>query len=166
MTPPPFADNSCLQLSRQLDPATRCSVKWRSLRGESNGVDERQEYVAVLRGLQDAADELQRAMEVFSEATADVARQVEAGGRVGDALQQQHWPSVRRRVELAWVSFQEALYTARCFSIGIMVDDEGMTISEIARSRKLSRQLISRLYGEWHSRVKERMKTEDPTTHV
>lgn len=136
-------------------------------RGVEKRVDERQEYVAVLRGLQNAADELQTAMQIFSAATADVVREIEAGARVGDALHQRHWPTVRRRVELAWVAFQEALHTARCFSIGIMVDDEGMTISEIARSRDLSRQLISRLYGEWHSRVKARMgKTQGPTTPI
>ncbi len=112
---------------------------------------ERDEFVRSLERLDRALKGVEEAIPGFREATKRVGDAVEAGRPVGESLQELHWPTIRRRLEESWTEFQQALYDSRCRSIRIMVDDEGMSLSEIARMRGLSRQLISRLYRDGSS---------------
>jgi DNA-directed RNA polymerase specialized sigma24 family protein len=113
--------------------------------GRRNVVD-RAAYISALRELDACRADLQAVLEVFGDATGAVANEVESGRDVAGAVQELHWVGIRRDMEEAFRRFHQALYDARCRAVAIMVDDEGLSLSEIARRRGLSRQLISRLY--------------------
>jgi hypothetical protein len=64
-----------------------------------------------------------------------VARLVERGGT-----------SARRSADEAFRAYTEAVTAYRAKVIRALVDEEGLTLSEIARSTGVSRQMVGRLY--------------------
>lgn len=52
----------------------------------------------------------------------------------------------RREVRESWSGLNRALHTYRVMLVKSMVDDEGMSIAEVARVTGNARQVVSRLY--------------------
>ncbi len=108
----------------------------------------RDDYIRSLENLERGRTNLISALDAFGDASRSVCEAVAEGADVANALQELHWVGIRRNLEETWSSFQEALYEVRCVAVGIMIDEEGLSISQIARMRGVSRQLISRLYRD------------------
>lgn len=107
-------------------------------------------YAATLRELETASASLRDALSALELVTADVRRQVEAGVSLHTTLQPAHW-EIRARVDDTWNAFQHAVHRARCEGVALIIDEGGLTITEFARQRGLSRQLISKLYKDAHN---------------
>ncbi len=118
----------------------------------SDAVTRRKDYANTLAALEGARIDLVRALDEFGAATRAVAAALEEGRDVAGALQDLHWVGIRQDMERGWASFQHGLYEARCAAVLIMVEDEGLSLSAIARMRGISRQLVSRLYNDARDR--------------
>jgi hypothetical protein len=98
----------------------------------------------------DEVDQARRALiaelESLGEAMA-VNRRMRLDGRsVVDIFRESQGPEARRRVRQAWVRLNEALHTYRAYAVRCIVDEDGWTLTMIARSTGNARQVISRLY--------------------
>ncbi len=68
------------------------------------------------------------------------------GTTVTDIFRQSPGPATRRRVRQALNRLNEALHAYRAEAVRCLVEEEGLSIAEVARRTGNARQVISRLY--------------------
>ncbi len=68
----------------------------------------RARYIASLKRLEQARQELGNALERFGDATRDVTAAVEDGAALAASLRDLQWVAIRRSMEEAWGRFQHA----------------------------------------------------------
>jgi hypothetical protein len=98
----------------------------------------------------DEVDEARTALiaelEALGEAIAFNRRMRLDGRSVVDMFRESPGPEARRRVRQSWLRLNEALHTYRAYCVRALVEEDGWTLSMIARSTGNARQVISRLY--------------------
>lgn len=110
-----------------------------------------QSYNETLEDLEQATGILQERLKAFGKATQRLRDQLDAGISLDNAMTPSLWAK-RDLVDDAWLGFQRALHWARAEGIALVIDEKGVTITDFARKRGVSRQLISKLYNEAQSR--------------
>ncbi len=83
----------------------------------------------------------------YEKGSADVARRIENGETVADALQAEHGPLRRQEVTEAIAELEGARHQVR-LSMFALAKEQGTSISELSRQLGISRQLGSRLAME------------------
>jgi hypothetical protein len=99
-----------------------------------------------LREVDAAAVELQDALERLRYAVRTIDRARARGTAVSRLVDDGPGRDARRRVRAAWTRLSRALKSYRAESARLMVEQENMTITEVARVTRNARQVISRLY--------------------
>jgi hypothetical protein len=93
----------------------------------------------------DLADRLR----VLQEACAEIRTMRARGRPASEIVADGRGVRARRDVRASWSRVNEALHGYRACLVVSMIDDEGMSIAEVARLTGNARQVVSRLY---HSR--------------
>ena len=106
------------------------------------------------RGLDEAIDELDAARLALAATLEDLGKTLEglrgamaAGEQLSDAHAALDVREARERVSRSVDRFNTAFRACRAAGVRRMVDDEGMSLVEVARRLRLSRQFVSRLYA-------------------
>ncbi len=103
--------------------------------------------------LRDMARVIERAKELravlgrYEEGSANVARRVNNGEQLADALEAERGALTRQEVTEAVAELEGARHQVR-LSMFSLAKEQGTTISELSRQLGISRQLGSRLAGE------------------
>lgn len=96
----------------------------------------------VERARRDLVEELER----LGSALAQTRTMRGADAPVSKILQRGPGPEARRRVRRRVVALTGALHAYRAELIRTLVDEEGWSIAEVARTTRNARQVVSRLY--------------------
>ena len=101
--------------------------------------------------MQEASCSLREVLEGVEVACGGIISQVEAGLRPLDAYRSAEFTSVRDRLFAAQRAFDDAFTAARAEGIRLLVDDEGLSLTEVGRVVGRSRQFVTRLYRRAHA---------------
>jgi hypothetical protein len=99
-----------------------------------------------LEELDQAALELAERLGRLREAIAEIRRERAAGRRVSEIVASGTGPPARREVRASWSRVNQALHEYRVQAVKELVDGEGMSIADAARTTGNARQVTSRLY--------------------
>ena len=98
-------------------------------------------------GLRESITHLRSVLEQFAKQNDRLRSHIEAGEDLGETLEQLSGAGARRQMTEALEQFEVARHRVR-LSMFALAEEQGMTISEVARSLGISRQLASRLAAE------------------
>ena len=90
---------------------------------------------------------LRSVLEKYGKQNDRLRSRIEAGGDLGDTLDQLSGAGARRQMTEALEQFEVARHRVR-LSMFALAEEQGMSISDVARSLGISRQLASRLAAE------------------
>jgi helix-turn-helix, Psq domain len=102
-------------------------------------------WVDSLQRIENARVELDAALSALAPWIVDAVDAVASGEPMSDLVRRTHLRA-RRRVADAVSAMNSALAENRIAAIRVIVDDEGLTMSEAARLFGIPRQVLSRLY--------------------
>jgi hypothetical protein len=98
-------------------------------------------------GLMESIDHLRRVLQEFGQLNARLRARIAAGDDLGDTLENLSGPDARRQMTAALEQFEAARHRVR-LSMFALAEEQGMSISDVARALGISRQLASRLAAE------------------
>jgi hypothetical protein len=98
-------------------------------------------------GLIESIDHLRTVLQGFSKLNARMCKRIDDGADLGATLESLGGPETRRQMTEALEQFETARHRVR-LSMFALAEEQGMSISEVARGLGISRQLASRLAAE------------------
>jgi response regulator of citrate/malate metabolism len=98
-------------------------------------------------GLRESITHLRSVLEKYAKQNDRLRSRIQAGDHLGETLDQLQGAGTRLQMTEALEQFEVARHRVR-LSMFALAEEQGMTISELARSLGISRQLASRLAAE------------------
>jgi predicted DNA-binding protein (UPF0251 family) len=106
-------------------------------------------YVDAIDRVVSSAEALHAALDRIVEALGEARAERIAGGglvEIVDGLLARGGTALRRSVDDAFRDYTQAITAYRARAIRGLVDEEGLTLAEVARRTGVSRQMVGRLY--------------------
>ena len=95
----------------------------------------------------DSIEHLRAVLQQFAKLNARLSKRIGAGGDLGETLEALGGPDTRKEMTEALEAFETARHRLR-LAMFALAEEQGMSISEVARGLGISRQLASRLAAE------------------
>ena len=100
----------------------------------------------VFVGVLDAAADLRRALTDLEAAVGTVQRERSRGVPFNQIYRDHRIREVRDEVYERLTAFERAFNMTRAMGVRLMVDEDGMTLTQVSQLMKRSRQFVTRLY--------------------
>lgn len=100
----------------------------------------------VFKGLLGAAADLRSALVDLEGAVGTVRRERQRGVPFNQIYRDHRIRDVRDAVYERLTAFERAFTATRSFGVRLMVDEDGMTLTEVSQMMRRSRQFVTRLY--------------------
>lgn len=123
-----------------------------------------QRFLELLDEVDRARGELQRALDDLAAVSAETRRRMAEGMQVSTLHPMAGIGPVRRAVSDRLTGLNSSLMHLRAEAVRLMVDDEGLSLRDVARLIGSSRQFVSRLYHHAADPVRTSPETTDALT--